>query len=61
MFIVIIRGAARKTTVKSKLNLKLNIIKTKRKVNALITFYWIAFLDVNSILVLILTVGSILI
>jgi len=34
---------------KSKLNLKLNIIKIKTKVNALITLYWIAFLDVNSI------------
>jgi hypothetical protein len=43
------RGADRKTKVKSKLNLKLYIIKTKRKVNALITYYWIAFLDVNSI------------
>jgi hypothetical protein len=31
------RGADRKTKVKSKLNLKLNIIKIKTKVNALIT------------------------
>ena len=31
------RGADRKTKVKSKLNLKYNIIKIKTKVNALIT------------------------